>query len=237
MVVTPRRCAHTFDPLSCFRDFPMSHLRLASLLSVLSIAVGCHSPYYADRGAALGGISIGSHTLAEAGQLEGHRCTIHWENRASFREAFPHIECTGNVYEIDRKRYTSAGGTTSVDLMLEIVRSDFGSDLANKVANQFQHERIRSHHDRQRVGQDAVVVEGQGRQRRDGEPGGSGGVVPPGAPAGASCPSRWRRESRRSGLRDLSGSAFPPTRSFPSATAWTWGCTRASWRWPRRARC
>jgi len=106
------------------------------------------------RGAALGGISIGSHTLAEAGQLEGHRCTIHWENRASFREAFPHIECTGNVYEIDRKRYTSAGGTTSVDLMLEIVRSDFGSDLANKVANQFQHERIRSHHDRQRVGQE-----------------------------------------------------------------------------------
>jgi len=106
------------------------------------------------RGVSLGGISIGAHTLAEAGQLEGHRCTIHWENRASFREAFPHIECTGNVYEIDRKRYTSAGGTTSVDLMLEIVRSDFGSELANKVANQFQHDRIRSHHDRQRVGQE-----------------------------------------------------------------------------------
>ncbi|WP_425419589.1 GlxA family transcriptional regulator [Oricola indica] len=106
------------------------------------------------RGVGLGGISIGSHTLAEAGQLEGRRCTIHWENRASFREAFPHIECTGNVYEIDRNRYTSAGGTTSVDLMLEIVRSDFGPDLAHKVANQFQHERIRSHEDRQRVGQE-----------------------------------------------------------------------------------
>lgn len=107
-----------------------------------------------SRGVALGGISIGSYTLAEAGQLEGHRCTIHWENRAAFREAFPMIECTGNVYEIDRKRYTSAGGTTSVDLMLEIVRSDFGSELANKVANQFQHERIRSHEDRQRVGRE-----------------------------------------------------------------------------------
>jgi transcriptional regulator GlxA family with amidase domain len=104
------------------------------------------------RGAALGALSVGSHILAEAGQLEGHRCTIHWENRAGFKERFPDIECTGNVFEIDRKRYTCAGGTTSIDLMLEILRRDFGAGLANEVANQFQHERIRSAGDRQRVG-------------------------------------------------------------------------------------
>src|SRR5690606_25144717 len=104
------------------------------------------------RGGALGALSVGSYLLAEAGQLEGYRCTIHWENRAGFKERFPEIECTGNVYEIDRKRYTCAGGTTSIDLMLEIVRSDFGPNLANEVANQFQHERIRSAGDRQRVG-------------------------------------------------------------------------------------
>lgn len=104
------------------------------------------------RGQALGGLSVGSYLLAEAGQLDGYRCTIHWENRAGFSERFPDIHCTGNVFEIDRKRYTSAGGTTSIDLMLEIVRGDFGSNLANAVANQFQHERIRSAGDRQRVG-------------------------------------------------------------------------------------
>ena len=104
------------------------------------------------RGATLGALSVGAHILAEAGQLEGHRCTIHWENRSGFKERFPDIECTGNVYEIDRKRYTCAGGTTSIDLMLEIVRSDFGANLANEVANQFQHERIRSATDRQRDG-------------------------------------------------------------------------------------
>ncbi|OCX12384.1 AraC family transcriptional regulator [Mesorhizobium hungaricum] len=104
------------------------------------------------RGGALGALSVGSFVLAEAGQLEGHRCTIHWENRAGFMERFPDIECTGNVFEIDRKRYTSAGGTTSIDLMLEIVRGDFGTNIANAVANQFQHERIRSAGDRQRVG-------------------------------------------------------------------------------------
>lgn len=107
---------------------------------------------FGRRGGSLGALSVGSHLLAEAGQLDGYRCTIHWENRAGFMERFPNVECTGHVYEIDRKRYTCAGGTTSIDLMLEIVRRDFGSALANAVANQFQHERIRSADDRQRVG-------------------------------------------------------------------------------------
>jgi transcriptional regulator GlxA family with amidase domain len=104
------------------------------------------------RGASLGGLNIGSYILAEAGQLEGHRCTIHWENRAGFQERFPQIDCTGNVFEIDRKRYTCAGGTTSIDLMLEIIKQDFSPALANEVANQFHHERIRSQTDRQRIG-------------------------------------------------------------------------------------
>lgn len=121
-------------------EFPQKSKVLAALRSL------------GRRGAALGALSIGSQLLAEAGQLEGHRCTIHWENRAGFLEQFPDIECTGNVFEIDRKRYTCAGGTTSIDLMLEIIRRDFGSNLANQVANQFQHERIRSEGDRQRIG-------------------------------------------------------------------------------------
>lgn len=104
------------------------------------------------RGGALGALSVGSHLLAEAGQLDGYRCTIHWENRAGFQERFRDIECTGNVFEIDRKRYTCAGGTTSIDLMLEIVRAEFGSSLSNEVANQFHHERIRGDTDRQRIG-------------------------------------------------------------------------------------
>ncbi len=105
------------------------------------------------RGGKLGALSVGSYLLAEAGQLDGYRCTIHWENRAGFMERFPEIDCTGNVFEIDRKRYTCAGGTTSIDLMLEIVRLRFRRRTSPmRVANQFQHERIRSAGDRQRVG-------------------------------------------------------------------------------------
>lgn len=109
-------------------------------------------------GGALGALSVGAHLLAEAGQLDGYRCTIHWENRAGFMERFPGIECTGNVFEIDRKRYTCAGGTTSLDLMLAIVREDLGGDLANAVANQFHHERIRSAGDRQRIGPERDLI-------------------------------------------------------------------------------
>jgi transcriptional regulator GlxA family with amidase domain len=103
------------------------------------------------RKIALGALSTGTHILAEAGVLNGFRCTIHWENRAGFAERFPDIECTANIYEIDRNRYTSAGVLTSMDLMLAIVQADHGADLANEIANQFQHERIRSTADRQRV--------------------------------------------------------------------------------------
>ena len=120
-------------------------------VDILFVAVGLSTEFpgkskvlgalrnWGRRGGALGALSVGSYLLAEAGQLEGYRCTIHWENRAGFTEKFPDINCTGNVYEIDRKRYTCAGGTTSIDLMLEIIRRDFGSNLANGVANQFQH--------------------------------------------------------------------------------------------------
>lgn len=106
----------------------------------------------ARKGGAIGGLSIGSHVLAQAGLLNGYKCTIHWENRASFQEVFPEVNCTGNVYEVDRNRYTSAGGTTSIDLMLQLISEDFGVRIANEVANQFQHERIRTNADRQRVG-------------------------------------------------------------------------------------
>ncbi len=106
----------------------------------------------ARSGGALGALSIGSHILAQAGLLNGYQCTIHWENRASFQESFPDAICTGHVFEVDRNRYTSAGGTTSIDLMLHIINEDLGTHVANEVANQFQHERIRTNADRQRVG-------------------------------------------------------------------------------------
>ncbi|WP_341760069.1 GlxA family transcriptional regulator [Candidatus Endowatersipora endosymbiont of Watersipora subatra] len=113
---------------------------------------------HARQGGSLGALSIGSYILAQAGVLNGYECTIHWENRAAFQERFPNVCCTGNVFEIDRNRYTSAGGTTSIDLMLQIIKDDCGEVIANEVANQFQHERIRTDQDRQRVGSERNLI-------------------------------------------------------------------------------
>ncbi len=104
------------------------------------------------RGIALGSLSTGTYLLARAGLLDGYRCTIHWENRPAFEEAFPDLSCTSKIYEIDRDRLTCSGGTAAMDLMLHLIADRHGDDLAQSVANQFHHERIRDERDHQRGG-------------------------------------------------------------------------------------
>ncbi|MGD1877241.1 MAG: GlxA family transcriptional regulator [Kiloniellaceae bacterium] len=103
------------------------------------------------RGADLGAICTGSYVLAKAGLLDGHRCTIHWENLAGFCEDFPDIEVTSELFEIDRSRFTCSGGTAAIDMMLNVIARQHGHELAASVADQFMHERIRDQHDRQRI--------------------------------------------------------------------------------------
>lgn len=103
------------------------------------------------RGAAIGGISAGSFVLARAGLLDGYRCTIHWENRPAFLERFPQIDCTDRLYEIDRDRYTSAGGIAAMDMVLHLIARDLGLPLAEAVANQFLLERMREAGEGQRL--------------------------------------------------------------------------------------
>ncbi len=105
-----------------------------------------------DRsGMDLGAICTGGHVLAEAGLLDGYRCTIHWENLAAFTENFPDIEVSAQLFEVDRNRFTCAGGTAAADMMLFLIAHQHGQDLANEVAEQIMHERIRSHDERQQM--------------------------------------------------------------------------------------
>ena len=103
------------------------------------------------RGADIGAICTGSYILAKGGLLDGHRCTIHWENLAGFCEDFPEIEVTSELFEIDRNRFTCSGGTATIDMMLNVIARQHGHELAAAVADQFMHERIRDQHDRQRI--------------------------------------------------------------------------------------
>ncbi len=106
----------------------------------------------ADRsGAVVGALCTGAHLLAKAGLLHNHRCTIHWENLPGFMEAFPEIEVSADLFEVDGKRLTCSGGTAALDLMLHLIARDHGQELAVKVSEQCLLDRIRQPHDHQRM--------------------------------------------------------------------------------------
>nr|WP_245848412.1 GlxA family transcriptional regulator [Actibacterium ureilyticum] len=105
----------------------------------------------ARRGLTMGGLCTATHSLAEAGLLDMRRATIHWENQDSFRENFEEVQLTKSVFVVDGNRYSTAGGTSSIDLMLSLIASQHGELLANAVADQLIYSTIRTDQDQQRL--------------------------------------------------------------------------------------
>lgn len=105
----------------------------------------------ARRGTTMGGLCTASHALAAAGLLDGRKATIHWENQDSFAEEFEAVTLTKSVFVMDGNRYTTAGGTSSIDLMLKIIANDYGEELAGTVADQLIYSSIRTDQDTQRL--------------------------------------------------------------------------------------
>jgi transcriptional regulator GlxA family with amidase domain len=99
-------------------------------------------------GAHVGAVADAAFFLARAGLLDGHACTLHWTSQPAFVEAFPEIELRRDLYVIDRRRFTSAGGIGSLDMMLDIIATDHGAELAAGVAEWFVHSPLRSSVDR-----------------------------------------------------------------------------------------
>ena len=105
----------------------------------------------ARKGLIMGGLCTGAYALAKAGLMDGKRATIHWENQDSFSEEFQEVELTKSVFVVDGNRISTAGGTSSIDLMLKLIADDHGEDLANAVADQLIYSSIRTDQDTQRL--------------------------------------------------------------------------------------
>ena len=105
----------------------------------------------ARRGLIIGGLCTAAYPMAKAGLLDGKKATIHWENQDSFAEEFLEVELTKTVFVCDGNRYTTAGGTSSIDLLLKIIADDHGEELANAVADQMIYSSIRTDQDTQRL--------------------------------------------------------------------------------------
>ncbi len=104
-----------------------------------------------NRSVKVGSMCTGAYVLAQAGLLNGKRCTIHWENLPGFQEKYPQTEVYADLYEVDRNIYTCAGGTASLDMMLHLMDQDFGEALVNRVCEQALTDRVRNQNDRQRL--------------------------------------------------------------------------------------
>jgi transcriptional regulator GlxA family with amidase domain len=97
----------------------------------------------ARRGVVVGGVSGGPFILAHAGLLDGRRCTLHWEHAPAFQEAFPDVELTRSLFEIDNDRITCSGGIAGLDMMVALIGRDHGHKLAAAVGDWFLHTHVR----------------------------------------------------------------------------------------------
>ncbi|MEK1890415.1 MAG: GlxA family transcriptional regulator [Phyllobacterium sp.] len=99
-------------------------------------------------GAELGAVADAAFFLARNGLLDGHAFTLHWTSQPAFREAFPSLDMRSDLYVIDRRRFTSAGGVGSLDMMLDMIATDYGGGLAGQVAGWYMHSPLRASVDR-----------------------------------------------------------------------------------------
>lgn len=87
------------------------------------------------RGARLASICSGAFVLAATGLLDGSTATTHWRYAEALRSRHANIFVDdASLYRTHERIFTSAGSAAGIDLLIEIVRQDFGTEAANSVA-------------------------------------------------------------------------------------------------------
>ncbi len=87
------------------------------------------------RGARLCSICSGVFVLAAAGVLDGRRATTHWRYAEKLARRFPRIEVLADDLYVDAGQViTSAGSAAGLDMLLHLVRRDYGARVGNLVA-------------------------------------------------------------------------------------------------------
>jgi transcriptional regulator GlxA family with amidase domain len=80
-------------------------------------------------------VCSGTYLLAEAGLLEGRRCTTHWGRSDDFARRYPAARLEADrIWVRDGPVWTSAGITAGIDLALALIEEDLGRDIAMQVA-------------------------------------------------------------------------------------------------------
>lgn len=98
---------------------------------------------WARAGVTLGALDTGAFILARLRLLTGRRATVHYEHLDAFKELYPDIKVSDQLFVFDGARITCCGGGAAVDFALHIIRHARGETLANSAARYLFHERLR----------------------------------------------------------------------------------------------
>ncbi|HEY5396308.1 MAG TPA: helix-turn-helix domain-containing protein, partial [Trebonia sp.] len=87
------------------------------------------------RGARVVSVCTGAFALAAAGLLDHRRATTHWQYADDLSARFPSVKVDPDVLWVDEGAVlTSAGLAAGIDLCVQLVRADYGTDAAIRVA-------------------------------------------------------------------------------------------------------
>lgn len=149
---------------SCDFPAPVSHgIADCPPVDVLLVCAGLNSVRYRSRalhgwlrrlyqnGVQVGGISSGAHILAQAGLLDGRSCSVHWESAEALPEAFHRVRVSGEIFTIDGRIITCAGGIAVFDLMLHLFAQYRDWPFARLLADLLIYPAVRSGHEPARI--------------------------------------------------------------------------------------
>ena len=94
----------------------------------------------AQPGTIIAGIDGGPWLLAEAGLLDGHSATTHWEDLDEFAARFPQVHSLRDRFCVSGDRLTSGGATPAIEMMLHLISRRHGPRFAGRVAGLFLYD-------------------------------------------------------------------------------------------------
>jgi len=120
-------------------------------LDVLIVAGGVHDremmkapviawlPQQSSKAKLVAAVCTGVFLLAQAGIVDGHQVTTHWQDVADLRARFPQLIVVENRRWIDQGPVITSGGVSAgIDMSLHLLQRIAGLDLAQATAKQVE---------------------------------------------------------------------------------------------------
>ncbi|MGY3569851.1 GlxA family transcriptional regulator [Vibrio paucivorans] len=85
------------------------------------------------RNGLIGGLWNGTIALAHAGAINNAQCSLHPDNHAYMKEHFPDSNVSDLAYRIDKQVCTSAGTSSSLEMMLELIKQQQGTEIEEAI--------------------------------------------------------------------------------------------------------